>query len=380
MVDEVPESGVKEVIPVANPGARFRACEEELQQALQRVIASGRYVLGLEVEAFEYEFAEFTGADHCVGVSSGTEAITLALLALGLKPGDEVLTVAHTAVATVAAIERAGGVAVLVDIDPRRRCMDPEALEQAVGPRCRAVVVVHAYGQAADMSGIMTVARRHGLKVVEDCAQAHGATIGGLHVGVMGDAATFSFYPTKNLAAMGDAGAVLCADSSLASKLRKLRQYGWDSRRVATERGINARLDELQAALLRVGLVSLWEDVCQRRRIAARYDEVLRGTPIQSPIVAVGTEHAMHLYVVELEGPEEFADALRGIGVATALHYPRPIHQEPAYAGRLRGAERLPHTERLYRRRLSLPMYPELTERQIAHICSALIQCVEGMK
>ena len=314
-------------------------------------------------------------------MSSGTDAITLALLALGLQPGDEVLTVAHTAVATVAAIEHAAGAPVLVDIDPLRRCMDPAALQQAIGPDCRAVVVVHAYGQPADMAGIMAVARAAGLKVVEDCAQAHGATIGGMHVGVMGDAAAFSFYPTKNLAAMGDAGAVVCADAALAEKLRQLRQYGWDGQRLAKLAGMNARLDELQAALLRVGLVGLWDDVHRRRRIAERYDEVLRGTAIQSPPAVPGTEHAMHLYVVELEAPEELADALRDVGVATALHYPRPIHHEPAYAGRLRGADSpLPNTERLYRRRLSLPMYPELSKQQVAHICRALAQCAEGMR
>jgi dTDP-4-amino-4,6-dideoxygalactose transaminase len=378
--DPGPESGVFEVIPVANPAAKFKAREHELIDAMRRVIASGRYILGRETEAFEHEVAEFTGVDYCIGVGTGTDALTLALMGLGVAHGDEVLTVSHTAVATVAAIERAGAVPVFVDVEPQRRTMDPVALEAAIGPRCRALVVVHLYGQPADMTAIVKVAKQHGLAIVEDCAQAHGATLGGLHVGGLGDIGTFSFYPTKNLGAVGDGGAVVTNDREVAERVRRLRQYGWDDERRATMPGMCSRLDELHAAMLRVMLVTLWDDVRKRQAIARRYDATLAGTRIVTPSRVRDTEHAYHLYVVEHDRRDDLADELRSLGVATGIHYPRPVHREPAYENRIRGCDRLPQTERLANIVLSLPMYPEMTEEQIEHVCRALEECAGGLR
>jgi dTDP-4-amino-4,6-dideoxygalactose transaminase len=376
--DYSPASGMREVIPLANPGARFRAQKPAIEEAFKRVVASGRYVLGPEVEAFERELAAFVGVEHCVGVASGTDAITLALGALGVGPGDEVLTVAHSAVATVAAIELAGADAVLVDIDPERRTLDPDALGAAVTERCKAVVVVHIYGQPADLGRITALCRDRGLRLVEDCAQAHGAAYAGSQVGSFGDAAAFSFYPTKNLGAIGDGGAVTTRSAAVAERVRALRQYGWDEARVAREPGRNSRLDELQAAFLRVGLTGLCQDVERRRAIAARYDEALAGTSIRPPARLGDSEHAYHLYVVEHAARDALADALRQLGVATGRHYSIPIHHEPAYRGRLRGAAALPRTEQLYRHILSLPMFPELSDTQVEHVCRALCQCGAG--
>ncbi len=364
---------------MANPGARFQLHEQALLEATRRVIQSGRYILGAETEAFEAEFATYVGARECVGVASGTDAITLGLGALGVVPGDEVLTVSHTAVATVAGIERAGAVPVLVDIDPVLRTLDPLALDAAVGPRSKAVVVVHIYGQPADMAGILAVANSRGLRVLEDCAQAHGATIDGRHVGTFGDAGAFSFYPTKNLGAVGDGGAVVTNDQKVSESVRRLRQYGWNAGRLATVPGTCSRLDELHAAMLRVMLARLGSDVERRRTIAARYDEVLAAGPVLSPAHVAGSEHAYHLYVVELAGREAFAESLRASGVATGQHYPRPVHLEPAYEARLRGHDALPNTEHLSRRILSLPMFSELTETQVEHVCRALETCLGGL-
>jgi dTDP-4-amino-4,6-dideoxygalactose transaminase len=367
-----PESGERAIIPLANPAASFRSRYAEITGAFERVLDSGRYILAGEVRAFETEFAEYIGANHVMGVASGTDAVALALRSVGIAAGDEVVTVSHSAVATVAAIEQMGGVPVFSDICPVSRCLDPQHLRHGIGPRTRAVVVVHIYGQPADMAGIMEVAGAHGLKVIEDCAQAHGGTIGGQHVGVFGDAAAFSFYPTKNLAAMGDGGAVVLKDQAHYERALALRQYGWDARRSSQFAGVNSRLDELQAAILRVMLTSLNQDIERRRAIAAAYDEVLGRVGVAGPAHVLNTEHAMHLYVVEDDARDRLAEELRTLGVSTGRHYPLAIHQMPAYRGRVRGGDRLPETERLYSRCLSLPMFPEMTPAQLEHVCSAL--------
>ncbi len=360
------------MVPVANPGVRFWKQGRILRDTVQRVMLSGRYILGPEVDAFEEEFAAYVGADDAVGVGSGTDALTLALRALGVSVGDEVITVSHSAVATAAAIELAGGLPVFVDIEPVSRCMDPNELAQAIGSHTRAIVVVHMYGQPADMAAIMKIARRHRIPVVEDCAQAHGARIDGQHVGTFGDAGAFSFYPTKNLGAMGDAGAVVTSRADLAETMRRVRQYGWQPRGVSQESGMNTRLDELQAAILRVGLTTLDDDIAQRRRIATAYDDALQDSDVAAPARIMGCDHVMHLYVVECDEPDAVADSLKRRGVQTAKHYPRAIHQQPAYASSVHRPRPLPHTETLYRRLLSLPMFPELTSQEVGRVCRAL--------
>lgn len=361
-----------EMIPVANPLAQFKAREEEIGKALERVLKSGWYILGNEVRDFEEEFAAFIGVEHCIGVGSGTDAIALALRAMGVAPGDEVITVSHTAVATVAAIEQIGSIPVFADIDPLTRCIDPLAIPPLVSDATKAVVVVHVYGQPADMPRIMEIASEHNLLVLEDCAQAHGAAIGDRQVGTFGNAAAFSFYPTKNLGALGDGGAVVTSDPHTAATCRALREYGWRERYISAIPGVNSRLDELQAAILRVKLPHLHQDNARRTTIAKRYDEVLRDSLITPPADITGTLHAMHLYVIECSHRDELTEFLAAEGVCSARHYPQPVHKQAAYTGRIRGENNLPFTEQLYSRILSLPMYPELSNETVEIVCNAL--------
>lgn len=362
-----------QIVPTANPGAQYQAHRAEIDAAVQRVLQSGWYILGAEVRAFEEEFARFVGVNHCIGVANGTDAVAIALKACGVNPGDEVITVSHSAVATVAAIEMIHAIPVLVDIEDDTRCLDPAALERAIGPRTKAIVPVHIYGQPARIHEIMSIARAASLRVIEDCAQAHGATVGGKQVGTFGDAAAFSFYPTKNLGALGDGGAIVCASSEIESRARMLQQYGWRERYISEICGVNSRLDELQAAILRVKLRYLAKDNERRREIGARYTETLQGSSnIRAPSKIVGTSHAMHLYVVESDHREALRAGLQERGVGTSVQYPLAIHQQPAYIRRIRGFDSLPRTERLYGRILSLPMFPELSAAQVTTVCEAL--------
>ncbi len=357
---------------LANPLAQFRSGEKEIRSAIDRVLESGRYILGREVKSFEDEFAAFLGSAFCIGVGNGTDALALALASVGVGPADEVITVSHTAVATVAAIEQIGAIPVFADIDPSTRCMDPRHIRGLVSPATRAVVPVHIYGQPAPMAVILAIAAESGLKVVEDCAQAHGAELFGRKVGIFGDAAAFSFYPTKNLGAIGDAGAVVTNDRYISDRCRSLREYGWQERYISSVAGFNSRLDELQAAILRAKLPLLAKGNERRREIASRYTESLAGTGITSPAAIPGTLHAMHLYVVETGHREELRSHLNRLGIATACHYPAAVHQQPAYSGRIRGADNLPVTESLYRSILSLPLYPELTDEEVDRVCAAI--------
>jgi len=360
------------VIPVADPGAELRQCYDAVTQAIESVLCSGRYILGYEVDAFEREWAEYLGARTCIGVANGTDALALALKAVGVRPGDEVITVSHTAVATVVGIESVGAVPVFVDIDPSTRCLNPALIESMLSPKVRAIVPVHIYGQPADMVEILAVAKRHSLLIVEDCAQAHGAEIAGRKVGTFGQAAAFSFYPTKNLGAVGDAGAVVCNDEVIAEQVRALRQYGWRERYISDMVGTNSRLDELQAALLRVKLRQLDQRNRKRREIAERYLNALVSTGLVGPSTIPGTLHAMHLFVVSSDKRRELSEYLTQAGIATAWHYPQAVHQQPAYAGRIRGADKLPFTERFYERLLTIPCHPDLTDEQVSRVCERL--------
>ena len=352
--------------------AAYRRLQTEIDAATARVMSSGWYILGPEVAAFESEFAAYLGVEQAVGVASGTDAVLLALRALGIGPGDEVITVAHTAVATVAAIELAGATPRLVDIDAATYTLDPAQLAAAITPRTRAVVPVHLYGAPADMDAVLAVAHAHGLLIVEDCAQAHGARYRGRMVGALGDAAAFSFYPTKNLGALGDGGAVATNRPEVAERLRLLRQYGWRERYVSDVTGYNSRLDELQAAILRVRLRHLDAENTARRRLAARYDAALAGLPITLPTARADDRAVYHLYVIRTAARDALAAHLRARGIGTGVHYPVPVHRQPAYAHLGCGPGSLPATEAAAAEVLSLPMYPDLLPTAVDTIAAAI--------
>jgi dTDP-4-amino-4,6-dideoxygalactose transaminase len=350
-------------IPFNDLRPRFAANADGYRAAIERVLPKARYILGPEVEAFEAEFADYLGGGHTVGVANGTDAIELSLRAAGIGPGDEVITVAHTAVATACGIERSGARPVFVDIRSDDYTIDPDLVADAVTSCTRAIVAVHLYGQPARLKELRTVADRNQLALIEDCAQAHGAKYAGQLVGSFGHLAAFSFYPTKNLGAFGDGGAVFTQDPALADRVRRLRNYGQASRFRAEEPGgFNSRLDELQAALLRVGLRQLDNDNAERRRLADRYLSRLRLPAL--PVSRPGTEHVYHLFVARHPNRDAFRVELRRRGVETLVHYPLPVHLQPAYA-HLRGRPGdLPETERAAREVVSLPLYPGLTREQ----------------
>lgn len=362
------------MILCGNPRAQYGSHREAIDSAIGRVLESGRYILGEEVSAFEREFADYVGVGFALGVGSGTEALHLALAACGVGVGDEVITVAHTAVATVAAIELCGATPVFVDIEPGYFTLDPDQFEDAITSRTKAVIPVHLYGQPADLTAIISIARQHGLKVIEDCAQAHGAVYRDRRVGSWGDIACFSFYPTKNLGAIGDGGAVVTNDPSLAEKVRCLREYGWNSERyVSGVAGWNSRLDELQAAILRVKLQFLDKDNERRRGLAALYDELLRDSDLRLPQRRADATHVFHLYVVRSGERDELLMRLRGEGIGASIHYPVPVHLQPAYAARFERTGSLPNTESVVREILSLPIYPELTDAEIKKVAEACV-------
>jgi dTDP-4-amino-4,6-dideoxygalactose transaminase len=352
-------------VPQTAPRAGWLEHRAELDAAIAGVIDRGRYILGPEVEAFEEEFARYLEVAHVVGAASGTDALVLALRALAIGPGDAVLTTPLTATATVAAIELAGAAPVLVDIDPRTYNIDPDRLEEAVRrwgrrrPRLRAIVPVHLYGQPADLTAILGLAARRGLEVIEDCAQAHGARWEGRRVGSFGRAAAFSFYPTKNLGALGDGGAVVTDDPALAERLRLLRQYGWRTPQISEFPGLNSRLDELQAAALRLRLRTLDQDNQRRRDLAGVYASALATSAVPPPFSDLRAQHVYHQFVVRTPARDELRARLAAQGIDTGIHYPAPIHRQPAYHGRLAG-ENLAQAERACREILSLPMYPQL--------------------
>lgn len=360
-----------------NLQAAYHAHKDEIDAAVAHVLQSGWYILGEQVRAFEQEFAAYCGAEHAVGVASGTDALLLALRALEIGPGDEVITVAHTAVATAVAIELSGATPVFVDVEPATCTLDPTRLAAAVTPRTRAVVPVHLYGRAANIDPIRETARAHGLHVIEDCAQAHGATYKGRCVGSLGDAAAFSFYPTKNLGAGGDGGAVVVQDAALAERLRWLRQYGWKERYISSIAGYNSRLDELQAAILRVKLRHLDADNAARRKLAAVYRQALADLPLELPAEPAAGNHVYHLFVVQSDKRDALRSHLAARGVGTAIQYPVPVHLQPAYAHLGRGAGSLPVTEQLAGRILSLPMYPEMPLEDATAVAQAVRQFFE---
>ena len=364
-------------VPFLDLSRQVGATRAEVEDAIGDVLDRGRFVLGPAVERFEERFAAYCGAGHCVGVASGTEAITIALRALGIGRGDEVVTAANTCVPTIAGIEGAGATPVLADVEPATCTLDPDAAAEAVTERTKAIVAVHLYGQCADMEGLREVARSHGLKVVEDAAQAHGAEFRGSRAGTLGDAAAFSFYPTKNLGALGDAGAVVTSDSEVAERARALRSYGERERNASVLRGMNSRLDELQAAVLLRKLPRLdgWND--GRRELASLYAEALSGCAAKLPAEARGRRHVYHLYVVRVRDRDRVRARLAEAGVETLVHYPRPIHRHPAYAALGREGAPLAASEALSDEVLSLPLYPELPATEAEAVAAALRDALE---
>lgn len=360
------------MILCSDPKAHYLAHKAEIDTAISQVLDSGWYILGKEVGAFEEEFASYIGVAHSIGVGSGTEALHLALAACGIGSGDEVITVSHTAVATVAAIELAGAAPVMVDIEPEFYTMDSRKVEAAVCARTKAIVPVHLYGQPVAMDPILRIAAKHGLRVIEDCAQAHGAMIEDKRAGSRGDMACFSFYPTKNLGALGDGGMVATNDPELAGRARLLREYGWAERYVSHLAGWNSRLDEMQASVLRVKLRYLDQDNEKRRQIAAMYEAGLRESGLILPRIREDTSHAFHLFVVRSPRRTGLQKHLKESGIGALIHYPVPVHLQPAYRGRLKGCDGLPHTESAAREVLSLPMHPELSVTDVQSVIEAI--------
>ena len=364
-------------IPQTDPRAGYLAQRTGIDAAIRRVLESGSYILGREVEIFEAAFADFIGVPHAVACASGTDAIELALRACGIGMGDIVFTVSHTAVATVAAIERVGAIAVLIDVSPGTYTMAPRELSRALQSlpqgRPAAVLPVHLYGQPAELRALGELARAHGLRLIEDCAQSHGACCHGRATGSLGDAGCFSFYPTKNLGAIGDGGMVVTNDPTVAAALHEIREYGWRERYVSARTGINSRLDPIQAAILGVKLRNLAGDNARRQAIASRYDTGLAGLPLAVPIRRPEANHVFHQYVVRLADRDALQERLRAAGIGTGIHYPVPVHLQPAYRDRCAaGPSGLSVTERAARQILSLPMYPQLSDGMVDRVVSEI--------
>jgi dTDP-4-amino-4,6-dideoxygalactose transaminase len=352
--------------------APHAALREELTEAFQRVLASGWFVLGPELEAFEAEFAAYCGARHCIGVGNGLEALHLILKAYGIGPGDEVIVPSNTFIATWLAASHCGAKPVPVEPLDAFYNIDPRRIEAAITPRTRAIMPVHLYGQPADMAPILAIAGKHGLKVIEDAAQAHGARYKGRRTGSLGHAAGFSFYPGKNLGALGDGGAITTNDDNLAHRIRLLRNYGSEAKYRHEMQGFNSRLDELQAALLRVKLKHLDDWNARRRDIAAAYLGGLAGTGLVLPMVPAWAEAVWHLFVVRSPARQQLQDSLAASGIQTLIHYPTPPHLQPAYCmlGLVEGS--LPVTEAIHREVLSLPMDPYLADNELVRVIAAI--------
>jgi dTDP-4-amino-4,6-dideoxygalactose transaminase len=365
-------------IPFVDLKAQYRSIAPRVDAAIARVISNTSFILGEDVAQFEAEFATYCDTTYCVGIDSGTSALELALRAYDIGPGDEVITVANTFIATVSAIAFTGATPALVDIDPDTYNIDVAAVERAITPATRAIIPVHLYGQPADMEPLLEVARRHSLIVVEDACQAHGADYRGKRIGTLGGVACFSFYPGKNLGAYGDAGALVTNDGAIAERVRKLRDYGQTRKYHHKFIGYNRRLDTIQAAVLRVKLPELESWNAARLRHARTYNELLADSPVETPVIPDDRTHVFHLYVIRVAERDGLQAYLQQQGIATGIHYPIPIHLQEAYAhlGYQRGD--FPVTEQYADTILSLPMYPELTHEQLSFIATSIREFVSG--
>jgi len=368
-------------IPQANPKAAYLSQKEEIDKTVYDILNKGWYILGKQVSTFEQNFANFIGARYAIGVANGTDAVELCLRVLEIGKNDAVFTVSHTAVATISGIERSGATPVLVDIDQDTYTMDPQSLEEAIQEENRkgllkpsAIVLVHLYGHPADITAIKSIADKYNLRLIEDCAQAHGAQYNGQTVGTFGDMAAFSFYPTKNLGAFGDGGAVITNNRAFAEKAKALREYGWTERYISTYSGINSRLDELQAAILNVRLKMLGDENEKRRKIADKYNAILKSkNDIIFPKEKSNCKHVYHLYVLRMNQRDAFREYMNQNQIGTAVHYPYPIHLQAAYKNRIQlSPGGLPKTEDISKKIVSLPMYPQLDDIEIDRVLDAL--------
>jgi dTDP-4-amino-4,6-dideoxygalactose transaminase len=359
-------------IPFLDLKAQYQSIKPEIDAAVARVLESCQFILGPEVAGFEQEFAAYCGAAECIALNSGTSALHLSLLAAGIGPGDEVITVPFTFVASVAAVIYTGARPVLIDIDPRSFTMDPAAIEAAITPRTKAILPVHLYGQTADMDPILEVARRHGLVVIEDAAQAHGAKYKGRSAGSIGDIGCFSFYPAKNLGAYGEGGAVTTNNAEYAQTIRRLRDWGTDRKYHHVLHGYNYRMEGFQGAILRVKLRHLEKWTEARCALARKYDELLAGSGLNLPAEMLWARHVYHLYTLRVKDRDELQSALLAEGIQTAIHYAVPAHLQPAYSnlGYRRGS--FPSAEAAADEVLSLPLYPELGERAVTVVAQTV--------
>ena len=353
------------MILCSNPKEQYLSHKSEIKEAIDRVLESGWYILGSEVKAFEEEFAKFVGTTYTVGVASGTDALFLSLKAFDIGSGDEVITVSHTATATVSAIEATGAKAIFVDIEEEYFTMDVAQVEALITPRTKAIIPVHIYGHPCEMDTLVDIAKKHNLRLVEDCAQASGAKYKNRDVGSIGDIGCFSFFPTKNLGALGDGGAITTDSKVLHDKLMMLRYYGWDKARESQFQGYNSRLDEIQAAILRVKLKYLSQDIKKRNIVASWYDKYLQETNMVLPIVKKNSYHAYHLYVVKTQKRDELIAFLKENGINVLVHYAKAIHMQETY--KIANAN-LPVTQDILTNIVSLPMYPEMTKEDILYI------------
>jgi dTDP-4-amino-4,6-dideoxygalactose transaminase len=363
-------------VPYVDLRAQYRSIKPEIDEAVARVLDSCQFVLGPEVAEFEKDFASYCGSSECIALNSGTSALHLALLAAGVGPGDEVITVPFTFVASVATILYAGAKPVLVDIEPRTFNMNPDALQAAISPRTKAIVPVHLYGHPADMDPILEVARKHNLVVIEDAAQAHGATYKGRSAGSVGDIACFSFYPTKNLGAYGEGGAVTTSNPEYARTIRMLRDWGQDRKYHHLLHGYNYRMEGFQGAILRVKLRHLERWIERRRAIVKTYNEQLAGLDVVRPAEMPWARHVYHLYTLRSDNRDALQADLLNEGIQTGVHYSTPAHLQPAYAHLGYGPNSFPESKKAAREVLSLPLYPELTESQVQTVLDALTEIV----
>jgi len=359
-------------IPFLDLKAQYQTIREQVLSSIEQVLESCEFILGPNVSAFEQEIAKYLGVKHAIGVGNGTDALVLILDALGIGPGDEVITTPYTFFATAECVSRLGAKPVFVDIDPTTLTIDPKKLKQAITTRTKAVIPVHIFGRAAEMSAIMDIANRHGLFVVEDACQSMGAEIEGKKLGTFGNAGAFSFFPTKNLGAYGDGGLVVTDDDELAERVRMLRAHGSKVKYHNELIGYNSRLDEMQAAVLRVKLRYLNEWNSRRRQIALEYNKLLKDLPLQLPDPGDKGEHVFHLYTILTDNREELRVYLKSRGVETGVYYPTPLHLQPAYADLGYRKGDFPVSESACERNLSLPMYPELTDEQIHYVAQAV--------
>lgn len=359
-------------IPFVDLKTPHRELRDEILGAWKRLLEDAAFVGGPEVERFESELAAHTGTAHAVGMASGTDALRLALIGMGLSAGDEVITVPHTFIASTEAISQAGGRPVFVDVDPVTATLDPTRVEAAITPRTRFLMPVHLYGQTADMGPLQEIARRHDLQILEDACQAHGAEYRGVRAGRLGRAAAFSFYPGKNLGACGEGGAVTTDDETLAARMRMLRDHGQAQKYRHEFEGWNGRLHSIQAAALRIKLRHLdaWNEA--RRSRARRYARGLAGSGVDVPLEAPGRKHVWHLYVVRHAERDRLQAALGDGGIGTGLHYPVPLHLQKAYAGLGLGQGAFPESERWASQCLSLPLFPDMTDDQVDRVCEAV--------